>query len=71
MYGTALRQNVWSYLGRAEYAAGRYADARRNLEKAFSPNLDNDISILYLGLALARSGVTSFIEARRVLGVEP
>ena len=56
VYGTALRQNVWSYVGRAEYGAGRYEEARRNLEKAFSPKLDNDISILYLGLALARSG---------------
>jgi tetratricopeptide (TPR) repeat protein len=56
VYGTALRQNVWSYVGRAEYAIGRYGQARSSLEKAVSTNHDNNIARLYLGLALARGG---------------
>jgi tetratricopeptide (TPR) repeat protein len=64
-YGSALRENVWSYVGRAEYAAGRLAQARQTLEKALSPNRDEyalssngdqDMARLYLGLTLAQSG---------------
>lgn len=64
-YGMGLRQNVWSYVGRSEYAAGRLAQARQTLEKALSPNRDEyglsldgdwDMARLYLGLTLARSG---------------
>jgi tetratricopeptide (TPR) repeat protein len=63
--GTALQENIWSYLGRSEYAAGRLAQARRTLEKALAPNRDEtalsisgdqDIARLYLGLTLTRSG---------------
>jgi len=64
-YGMGLRQNIWSYVGRSEYAAGRLAEARQTLEKALSPNRDEyalsldgdqDMARLYLGLTLARSG---------------
>jgi tetratricopeptide (TPR) repeat protein len=64
-YGTALRENIWSYVGRSEYAAGRLAQARQTLEKALAPNRDEyalslngdqDMARLYLGLTLARSG---------------
>ncbi len=64
-YGMGLRQNVWSYVGRSEYAAGRLAQARQTLEKALVPSGDEsalsldggqDITRLYLGLTLARSG---------------
>ena len=64
-YGMGLRQNIWSYVGRSEYAAGRLAQARQTLEKALSPNRDEyalssngdqDMARLYLGLTLARSG---------------
>lgn len=55
-YGSALQQNVWSYAGRAEYATGRYSQARDSLGKALSLDHDNSIARLYLGLALARSG---------------
>jgi tetratricopeptide (TPR) repeat protein len=63
--GIALRENIWSYLGRSEYATGRLAQARRTLEKALAPNRDEtslsisddqDIARLYLGLTLTRSG---------------
>jgi tetratricopeptide (TPR) repeat protein len=64
-YGTVLRENIWSYVGRSEYAAGRLAQARQTLEKALAPNRDEyalsldgdqDMARLYLGLTLARSG---------------
>jgi tetratricopeptide (TPR) repeat protein len=64
-YGTALRENIWSYVGRSEYAAGRLAQARQILEKALAPNRDEyslltngdqDMARLYLGLTLVRSG---------------
>src|ERR1051325_12027053 len=32
-YGTALRHSVLSYVGRSEYATGRYPQARQTLEK--------------------------------------
>ena len=56
VYGTALRQGIWSYVGRSEYATGRYSQAQKTLEKALSANQDEDIARLYLGLALARAG---------------
>lgn len=63
--GTALQENIWSYVGRSEYGIGRLAQARRSLEKALSRNGDDyalvlngeqDMARLYLGLTLARSG---------------
>jgi len=56
VYGTALRQNIWSYLGRSEYAVGQFPQARESLEKALSINRGQDMARLYLGLTLARSG---------------
>jgi tetratricopeptide (TPR) repeat protein len=55
-YGTALKQGIWSYVGRTEYATGRLPQARQTLEKALSTNKDEDIARLYLGLTFARSG---------------
>jgi tetratricopeptide (TPR) repeat protein len=55
-YGTAYPQSVLSYVGRTEYATGRLPQARQTLEKALSANRDEDLSRLYLGLTLARSG---------------
>ncbi|MGH7887382.1 MAG: tetratricopeptide repeat protein [Candidatus Binatia bacterium] len=55
-YGTAYRQGVWSYLGRAEYATGRLPQARQSLDKALAANQQEDLARLYLGLTLARSG---------------
>ncbi|MGH7816342.1 MAG: tetratricopeptide repeat protein [Candidatus Binatia bacterium] len=56
IYGTAYRQGVWSYLGRAEYANGRLPQAQQTLEKALAANRQEDVARLYLGLTLARSG---------------
>ena len=63
--GTALQENIWSYVGRSEYAVGRWAQARQTLEKSLSLNRDEtafwldggpDMARLYLGLTLIRSG---------------
>jgi tetratricopeptide (TPR) repeat protein len=56
IYGTALRQGIWSYVGRAEYASARLSQARQDLERALAANPHEPITRLYLGLALARSG---------------
>lgn len=56
VWGGALRQGIWSYVGRAEYAAGRFPQARQSLEKAIAANKGEDIARLYLGLTLVRSG---------------
>jgi len=55
-YGSALPQSVISYLGRSEYASGRLPQARQTLEKALAFDKNDDVSRLYLGLTLARSG---------------
>ena len=55
-YGTALKHSISSYIGRSEYASGRYPQARQTLEKALSVNQNDDTARLYLGLTLARSG---------------
>jgi tetratricopeptide (TPR) repeat protein len=56
VWGSALRQGIWSYVGRAEYATGRFPQARQSLERAIAANKDEDIARLYLGLTLVRSG---------------
>jgi tetratricopeptide (TPR) repeat protein len=55
-YGTAYRQGVLSYLGRAEYAVGQLPQAQQTLERALAANRDEDLARLYLGLVLTRSG---------------
>ncbi|MBM4296135.1 MAG: hypothetical protein FJ143_00165 [Deltaproteobacteria bacterium] len=55
-YGSAYRQNIWSYLGRVEYATGRLPQAQQSLEKALVAKEQADLARLYLGLTLARSG---------------
>jgi len=58
VYGTELRQGVLSYLGRAQYLTGYYAQAQSTLETALSRNPSDNIARLYLGLTLARQGET-------------
>jgi len=55
-YGTALRQGILSYVGRAEYATGNCRQAQQTLERALSANKEEDIARLYLGLSLACTG---------------
>lgn len=48
-------EGVWTYVGRANFAAGMLPEARKALERARSYEEDN-LAKVYLGLVLARSG---------------
>lgn len=52
----AFDEGVWTYVGRANYAAGRLTDARQALDRAVSQNRDDYLARLYLGLVLLRGG---------------
>jgi tetratricopeptide (TPR) repeat protein len=54
VYGTELRENVLSYLGRAQYLTGDLTQARQTLERGLAKNRGDNIARLYLGLTLAR-----------------
>jgi tetratricopeptide (TPR) repeat protein len=56
VYGTVLRQGIWSYVGRVDYDMGRLPQARQALERALASNGEEDLTRLYFGLALAREG---------------
>jgi tetratricopeptide (TPR) repeat protein len=51
-----LQQSVWTYIGKAYYETGRFADARKALERARSQYEWDQMAKLYLGLTLARDG---------------
>jgi tetratricopeptide (TPR) repeat protein len=51
-----FRENIWTYLGRAQYETKRYEEARKSLERALSVDRDDNLARLYLGLTLARAG---------------
>jgi tetratricopeptide (TPR) repeat protein len=55
-WGSAYPQGILSYVGRTEYAVGKLPQARQTLEKALNANRDEDLTRLYLGLTLVRSG---------------
>jgi tetratricopeptide (TPR) repeat protein len=55
-YFSVFPQGIWTYVGRANYIAGRYPEARQALERAISLHKDDNMARLYLGLTLARSG---------------
>ena len=56
IYGALLRQGVWSYVGRTEYAIGRFSQARQTLERAVSMNRQEYLARLYLGLVFLQVG---------------
>ena len=51
-----LDQGIWTYVGRAYYATGRFPEARQALEKARSRYGDDQLAKIYLGLVLGRDG---------------
>jgi tetratricopeptide (TPR) repeat protein len=51
-----FRENVWTYLGRAQYLTKRYAEARQSLDRALALDRDDHLARLYLGLTLTRLG---------------
>jgi tetratricopeptide (TPR) repeat protein len=56
MYGAELREGVLSFLGRAQYLTGNYAQARQTLEKDLRYHKSDNVARLYLGLTLYRLG---------------
>ena len=56
IYGAELREGVLSYLGRAQYLTGNYAQARQTLQKALVAHKNDSVARLYLGLTLYRLG---------------
>ena len=56
LYFSVFPQGIWTYVGRANYSAGRYPEARQALERAVSLHQEDSMAKLYLGLSLARSG---------------
>jgi tetratricopeptide (TPR) repeat protein len=56
MYGAELREGVLSFLGRAQYLTGNYAQARQTLEKDLFHHRSDNVARLYLGLTLYRLG---------------
>ena len=56
MYGAELREGVLSYLGKAQYLTGNYAQARQTLERNLSQHRSDNFARLYLGLTLYRLG---------------
>jgi len=56
IYDTQLNLGVLSYLGRAQYLTGNYAQARQTLEQALAQNTNDNLAQLYLGLTQARLG---------------
>jgi tetratricopeptide (TPR) repeat protein len=51
-----FREGIWTYVGRAQYATKRYAEARQSLERALSLDPNDHLARLYLGLTLVRTG---------------
>jgi len=51
-----FREGIWTYLGRAQYRMGRFAEARQSLERALSHDPNDYLARLYLGLAFVRLG---------------
>lgn len=49
-------EGIWTYVGRTQYATGKFPEARRSLERALSTKRDDYLARLYLGLTLARTG---------------
>jgi tetratricopeptide (TPR) repeat protein len=56
MYGAELREGVLSFLGRAQYLTGNYAQARQTLEQDLSHHRSDNVARLYLGLTQYRLG---------------
>jgi tetratricopeptide (TPR) repeat protein len=50
----AFWESIWTYLGRAHYQAGKFAEARAALEKGLAQHNGDQVGRLYLGLTFAR-----------------
>jgi tetratricopeptide (TPR) repeat protein len=61
------REGVWTYLGRSQYEAKRYPEARKSLERALSMDKNDQMARLYMGFTMIRTGDVS-TGAREVEG---
>jgi tetratricopeptide (TPR) repeat protein len=52
--GGPLSESIWTYVGRAHYQSGKYAQAKDALEKGLARHSGDHMGRLYLGLTLAR-----------------
>jgi tetratricopeptide (TPR) repeat protein len=52
----ALRESVWTYLGRAYYELGKYPESRTALDKALATDNKDFMARLYQGMVITRSG---------------
>lgn len=48
------RKSIWTYVGRAYYNSGKYAESKVALEKALTYVKDDDVARLYRGLTILR-----------------
>jgi len=53
------RRSIWTYVGRAHYNSGRYAEARSAFEKAVGQVNDDYVAKMYLGLTRLRPAAPS------------
>ena len=51
-----FEEGVWTYVGRAYYATGKFSEARQALQRARSRLESDQLAKLYLGVVLARNG---------------
>jgi tetratricopeptide (TPR) repeat protein len=51
-----MKQGVWTYVGRAQYANNDLKSAQTSLEEARKRNADDFFAPVYLGLALSKAG---------------
>lgn len=51
-----FQEGIWTYVGRTQYALGKFYEARQSLERALAKDKDDNLARLYLGLTLTRSG---------------
>jgi tetratricopeptide (TPR) repeat protein len=56
IFGTELREGVFSYLGRAQYLNGQLPAARSTLQQALAAHRSDNLARLYLGLTVAKQG---------------
>lgn len=57
IYSSArFQEGVWTYVGRAQYALGKWPEARQSFERALTVYQDDPMAQLYLGLAMLRDG---------------
>jgi tetratricopeptide (TPR) repeat protein len=50
----SFSEGIWTYVGRVQYATGKFKEAHQSLERALANDKNDLLARLYLGLSLAR-----------------